>query len=70
MGVGIGDLGVVRAEELDLPLRCGQLLAAGAGMLQGSHFGRVAERREKGLCEEREKREVRKKEGNKEIEKK
>lgn len=46
--------------ELDLALRCGQLLAAGAGVLQGSHFSRVAERRDKGRCE------VEKDEGEKE----
>lgn len=48
VGVGVSDLCVVRAGELDLALRCSQLLAAGAGVLQGSCFGRVAERREKG----------------------
>lgn len=47
MDVHVGDLCVVRAGELDLPLRCSQLLAARAGVLQGSHFGRVAERRER-----------------------
>lgn len=52
MDVRVGDLCVVRAGELDLPLRRGQLLAARAGVLQGSHFGRVAERRERGQCEE------------------
>lgn len=62
VGVGIGELGVVGAGELDLPLGCGQLLAARAGVLQGSHFGRVSERRERGGREEKEKREVRKKE--------
>lgn len=44
--VGVGELCVVRAGELDLPLRCGQLLAARAGVLQGFHFVRVAKRRE------------------------
>lgn len=50
--VCVGDLCVVRAGELDLPFRRGQLLAARAGVLQGSHFGRVAERRERGRREE------------------
>ena len=53
--VGVANLCVVRAGELDLPLRCSRLLAAGAGVLQGTHFGRVADDREKGRCEEREK---------------
>lgn len=44
VGIGVGDFSVVSAEELDLLLRSGQLLAAGAGVLQGSHFGRVAEK--------------------------
>lgn len=47
MGVAVGELCVVRAEELDLSLRCGQLLAARAGVLQGFHFVRVAKRRER-----------------------
>lgn len=41
MDVGVGDLGVVRARELDLTLRCGHLLAARACMLQGPCFVRV-----------------------------
>lgn len=61
VGVSVGDLSVVRTKELDLPLRRGKLCAAGAGVLQGSHFGRVAERGEKlnvktmkiGMCEYR-----------------
>ena len=52
MDVGVADLSVVTAVELDLPLRRGQLLAAGTLVLQGSHFGGVAERREKCWCEE------------------
>lgn len=65
MDVHVGDLCVVRAGELDLPLRCSQLLAARAGVLQGSHFGRVAERRERGRREEgrQERKEVTRKWG-------
>lgn len=44
VSVGVGDLSVVGAGELDLPLRCGQLLATRASVLQRSHFGGVAER--------------------------
>lgn len=43
--VGKADLRVVGAGELDYPLRCSHLLAAGTGVLQGSHCGRVADRR-------------------------
>lgn len=47
MGVGVDDLCVVRAGELYLSFRRGQLLAARASVLQGSHLRRVAERRER-----------------------
>lgn len=43
MGISVDYLSVVRAKELDLSLRGGQLLTAGAGVLQGLHLGRVAE---------------------------
>ncbi len=57
VGVGVGDLGVVRARELDLPLRCGHFLAARALVLQGPRLGGVTEGRERGQCEEKAKEE-------------
>lgn len=53
MCVAVGDLSAVRAGELDVPLRRGQLLAAGAGVLQRPQFTRVAERRKQRKGESR-----------------
>ena len=44
-GVAVADLCAVGAGELDPPLRRSHLLAAGAGVLQSSHFGRITEER-------------------------